>query len=132
MVVEAAVSGGDRPGSDGGRGEVVLRPFQERKGEGHREVAHAHAGWQWWRRPVGPGRKTTGRGELAGLAKGRGPEAFWQRWPKRRERRVGQPGWKQRRVAAGPNPESGQNSKEILFEFQLILEFGRTLEICTR
>jgi hypothetical protein len=26
----------------------------------------------------------------------------------------------------------GQNSKEILFEFQLILEFGRTLENCTR
>jgi hypothetical protein len=27
---------------------------------------------------------------------------------------------------------AGQNSKEILFEFQLILEFGRTLENCTR
>jgi hypothetical protein len=44
---------------------------------------------------------------------------------------VGRPGWKERRGAAGPNPESGQNSKEIVFKFQLILEFGRTLEICT-
>jgi hypothetical protein len=42
---------------------------------------------------------------------------------------VGQSGWKERRAAAGPNLESGQNSKEILFEFQLILEFDRTLEI---
>jgi hypothetical protein len=42
---------------------------------------------------------------------------------------VGQPGRKERRATAGPNPESGQNSKEILFEFQLILEFGRTMEI---
>jgi hypothetical protein len=45
---------------------------------------------------------------------------------------VGRPGWKERRAAAGLNLESGQNSKEILFEFQLILEFGRTLKICTR
>jgi hypothetical protein len=33
---------------------------------------------------------------------------------------VGQPGWKERRAAAGPNPEPSQNSKEILFEFQFI------------
>jgi hypothetical protein len=33
---------------------------------------------------------------------------------------------------AGPNPEPGHNSKEILFEFQLILEFGRTLKNSTR
>jgi hypothetical protein len=43
---------------------------------------------------------------------------------------VGRLEWKERRAAARPNLESGQNSKEILFEFQLILEFGRTLEIC--
>jgi hypothetical protein len=42
---------------------------------------------------------------------------------------VGRLGWKERRAAAGPNLESGQNSKEIVFEFQLILEFGRTLQI---
>jgi hypothetical protein len=45
---------------------------------------------------------------------------------------VGRLEWKERRAAAGPNLESGQNSKEILFEFQLILEFGRTLEICIK
>jgi hypothetical protein len=48
------------------------------------------------------------------------------------ERRVGRPGWKERQAAAGPNLEPGQNSKEILFEFLLILEFGRNLENCTR
>jgi hypothetical protein len=50
-------------------------------------------------------------------------EAQWQfrgGGPKRREGRVGQPGWKERRAAAGLNPEPGQNSKEILFEFQFI------------
>jgi hypothetical protein len=36
MVVEATVLGGDRLRSDDG---VVLRPFQEWKGEGHREAA---------------------------------------------------------------------------------------------
>jgi hypothetical protein len=56
--------------------------------------------------------------------------AVWQWWPKRRESRVGRQGWKERRAAA--NPESGQNSKEILFEIQLILEFGRTLKIAQR
>jgi hypothetical protein len=48
------------------------------------------------------------------------------------ERRVGQPGWKERRAVAWRNPEPWQNSKEILFKYQLILEFGRTLENCTR
>jgi hypothetical protein len=91
----AAVLGWDRPRSDGGG--VVLRLFQKWKGEGRREAARAHKMRQWWRRPVGPGRKTTGWGGLA-----------------------------------GPNPESGQNSREILFEFQLILKFGRTLKNCTR
>jgi hypothetical protein len=42
---------------------------------------------------------------------------------------VGRSGWKERQAVAGPNLESGQNSKEIRFKFQLILEFGRTLEI---
>jgi hypothetical protein len=112
MVVEAAVLGGDRPGSDG-RG-VVLRPFQKRKGEGRRRLRVRMRGVSG-----GAGRS----------AKGRGPVAVWQRWPKRRERRVGRLGWKERRAAAGPNLESGQNSKEIIFEFQLILEFGRTLQI---
>jgi hypothetical protein len=125
MVVEAAVLGGDRPGTNGGG--VVLGPFWKRKGR--REAARAHTRYQWRRRPVGSGRKTTGRGGLAGPAKGRGLVAVWRRWPKRRERRVGRPGWKERRAAAGPNLESGENSKKILFEFQLILEFGRNLEI---
>jgi hypothetical protein len=58
--------------------------------------------------------------------------AVWWWWPKRRERRVGRPGWKERWAAAGLILESRQNSKEILFKFLLILEFGRTLEICTR
>jgi hypothetical protein len=52
--------------------------------------------------------------------------------PKGGERRVGRPGWKERRAVAGPNSEPGKNSKQILFEFQLILEFSRTLENCTR
>jgi hypothetical protein len=107
MVVVAVVSGGDRPRSD--KGGVVLRPFQEWKGEGHREAAARVSR----RQPVGPG-------WLAGSAKGQGLVAVWGRRPKRREGRVGQPGWKERRSAAGPNPEPGQNSKEILFEFQLI------------
>jgi hypothetical protein len=58
--------------------------------------------------------------------------AVWWWWPERRERRVGRPGWKERWAAARLNLESRQNSKEILFKFLLILEFGRTLEICTR
>jgi hypothetical protein len=62
----------------------------------------------------------TGRGVLAGPAKGRGPVVVWWWRPKRREGRVGRLGWKEGRAAAGPNPEPGQNSKEILFEFQLI------------
>jgi hypothetical protein len=33
---------------------------------------------------------------------------------------VGRPGWKERRAADGANTEPGQNSKEILFEFQFI------------
>jgi hypothetical protein len=33
---------------------------------------------------------------------------------------VGWPRWKERRAAARLNPEPGQNSKEILFEFQFI------------
>jgi hypothetical protein len=45
---------------------------------------------------------------------------------------VGRPGWKKRWATAGLNTLPGQNSKEIIFEFQLILEFGRTLENCTR
>jgi hypothetical protein len=40
MVVETAISRGDRPGSDeGGEGEVMLQPFREQKGEGHQEAA---------------------------------------------------------------------------------------------
>jgi hypothetical protein len=66
MVVEAAVLGGDRPGTNGGG--VVLGPFWKRKGR--REAARAHTRYQWRRRPVGSGRKTTGRGGLAGPAKG--------------------------------------------------------------
>jgi hypothetical protein len=33
---------------------------------------------------------------------------------------LGRLGWKERRAAAGPNPEPSQNSKEILFEFQFV------------
>jgi hypothetical protein len=40
MVMKAAVSEGDRPGSDEGGG--VLQPLWEQKREGHREAA-AHA-----------------------------------------------------------------------------------------
>jgi hypothetical protein len=38
MAMKAAVSEGYRAGSDEGGGGV-LQPLQERKGEGHREVA---------------------------------------------------------------------------------------------
>jgi hypothetical protein len=59
----------------------------------------------------------TGRGELAGPAKGRGPLTVGGGGPKGGERRVGRPGWEERRVVAEPNPELGQNSKEFLFKF---------------
>jgi hypothetical protein len=74
----------------------------------------------------------TGRGGLAGPAKGRGPVAGGGNGPMGGQRGVGRPGWKERWAAAGPNLELGQNSKRFFFEFQLILEFGRTLENCTR
>jgi hypothetical protein len=45
--------------------------------------------------------------------------AVWW-WPKRREGSMGWLGWKERRAVARLNPEPGQNSKEILFKFQLI------------
>jgi hypothetical protein len=61
MVVEVGFLGGDRSRSD--EGGVVLRPFQEWKGEGHREVA-ARASQRRRRRPVDPGRKTARRGWL--------------------------------------------------------------------
>jgi hypothetical protein len=72
MVVEAAVSRGDCLGSG-------APAISEAEGEGHRHAAHAHPRRQWRCWPVGPGRKTTEQGGLAGLAKGRGPVAVWWR-----------------------------------------------------
>jgi hypothetical protein len=45
------------------------------------------------------------------------------------ERGVGRLGWKERRAAAGPNPEPGQNSKrnsfQILINFEIWQNFGK-------
>jgi hypothetical protein len=76
------------------------------------------AGWAGWRpRPSGEGGRRLGLGE--------------RRWPKRGgggsgpTEGQGLGGWAENRRWA-------QAQKEILFEFQLIFEFGKTLENCTR
>jgi hypothetical protein len=119
--------GGGRQSDDGGEWPVALeRHDGGRGGRFGRESAGSDEG-------VGSsGRFGSGRGRGARVAKRRGLVVVRWRWPKWREGRVGRPGWKERWAAARLNPEPSQNSKEILFEFQLILEFGRTLEICTR
>jgi hypothetical protein len=71
---------------------------------------------------------------LGRLVRGRKMRAAWAGWAGQRPRHnaglavvaqkegrgVGRPGWKERRAADGANTEPGQNSKEILFEFQFI------------
>jgi hypothetical protein len=139
MVVEAAVSGGDRPGRWWGvvRGGV-LRPFQEHKRGGGRWCVRVHARRRWRRQQFGQGRKTIGRGlrvgergrgELARPGKGRGPVAGGGGITMGGERGVGRPRWKERRAAAGPNPEPGQNSKinsfRISIDFRIWQNFGK-------
>jgi hypothetical protein len=66
---------------------------------------------QWGRRLVaGPSRRGQPKRGGVGEWAGRGPKP----------RRLGQ------------KPEMVPSSKKIIFEFQLILEFGRTLENCSR
>jgi hypothetical protein len=48
------------------------------------------------------------------------------------ERGVGRLRWKERRLRLGRIRSWDRIQKEILFEFQLFLEFGKTLENCTR
>jgi hypothetical protein len=81
-------------------------------------------------RPFGPERKTTERGPrvsergwggLAGPAKGRGPVVGGGGGPMGGERGVSRLGWKERWIAAGPNPESGQNSK--INSFRISIDF---------
>jgi hypothetical protein len=124
------------------------RPFQDGLGRG---VMSGQGGWSsrfgsGWGRVAGrrqhackpaaaaaavqPGEEDDREGRASWA--GQGPVEVHRRRPKRREGRVGRPGWMERQAEAGPNPEPGQNSKEILFEFQLILEFGGTFKICTR
>jgi hypothetical protein len=67
--------------------------------------------------PAGRPGEEDDRAGRATPAKGRGPMAVWQWWPKRGEGRVGRPGWKEGRAAAGPNPEPGQNSKKFFSNF---------------
>jgi hypothetical protein len=106
MVVEAAVLGGDRPGSDG-RG-VVLRPFQKRKGEGRcrlrvrmRGVSGGagrsarggrrpgRAGWLGWPKAeaqwrFGSGGPKEGKGEWAGWGGRRGGLRLGRIWSRAR------------------------------------------------
>jgi hypothetical protein len=53
-------------------------------------------------------------------------KAAQERW---RGERADQRPWP---IRLGRKSEMGPRSKRIFFEFQLILEFGRTLENCTR
>jgi hypothetical protein len=62
-----------------------------------------------------------GRGGLAGPTKGQGRVVGGGGGPMGGERGLGRPGWKQRRAAAGPNPESGRNSK--INSFQSLIDF---------
>jgi hypothetical protein len=107
-------SGGAVVGSDEGGG--CSGHFESRGGSTRR--------WQWRHRPFGSGRKRTRRGPcvsargwggLAWPANGRGPVAGGGGIPMGGERGVGRPGWKERRAAAGLNPELGQNSKRNSF-----------------
>jgi hypothetical protein len=75
------------------------------------------AGWAGHRpRPSGEGGRRLGQGEGGG--------------PREEEGGAGRPKVNPRQL--GQKLEMGPCSKEILFEFQLILEFGRDLENCTR
>jgi hypothetical protein len=126
-VVEAAVSRGiSRVMMKWGSGALTILGAEGggAPGGGTRACEAAVAVPAGW-----PGRNTVGRGRLAGPAKGRGPVAVGGGGPKGGERIMGRPGLKERRDAGGSNPGPGQNSKEIVFEFQLILEFDRTLKI---
>jgi hypothetical protein len=84
---------------------------------GHREAARvrafeaAVAALAVW-----PGEEDD-RAGLAGPAKGRGPVAGGGNDPMGGQRGVGRPGWKERRAAAGPNLELGQNSKRFFLNF---------------
>jgi hypothetical protein len=105
------------------------------EGGGARRHVSAHMRWRW---PFDPGRKMTrrgpragerGRGGLAGPTKGQGLVARGGVGPMGGKRRVGQPGWKDSRAAAGTNPEPGQNSKrnsfQILIDFRIWQNFGK-------
>jgi hypothetical protein len=111
---EVANKGGVR--EEGVAGQL-LTMAQETGGSSVRHGRGAEDGGAW---PACPREGRRGRCGLAGPAKGQGPVAVWRWWRKRREGGVGWPGWKERWAAAGPNPEPGQNSKEILFKFQFI------------
>jgi hypothetical protein len=72
MVVETVVSGGDRPGWWWGVMRGCCSRFRSgRRGAGGGAHTHTHTRQRWWRRPFGPGRKTTGRGPRVG-ERGRG------------------------------------------------------------
>jgi hypothetical protein len=71
------------------------------------------------RRPGGARVSVVREGRLAGPAKGRGPVAGGGGGPMGGERGVGRPGWKERRAAAGPNPEPDQNSKRNSFQISI-------------
>jgi hypothetical protein len=116
----------------------VLRPFREHKRGGGRWCVRVHARRRWRRQQFGQGRKTIGRGlrvfergrgELARPGKGQGPVAGGGGITMGGERGVGRPRWKERRAAAGPNPEPGQNSKRnsfrISIDFRIWQNFGK-------
>jgi hypothetical protein len=69
---------------------------------------------------------------LAGPGKGLGPVVGGGGGPMGGESGVGRPGGRRGGPRLGRIQSRARIQKEILFEFQLILEFGRTLENCTR
>jgi hypothetical protein len=109
----------------------VLRLFQEQKGEGSREAARAREAAVAV--PAGRPEEADDREGRAGWAGQRlRPSGDWRRRPKRREKESGPVGVEGEVGRGWVKSGAGHNSKEILFKFQLILEFGKTLENCTR
>jgi hypothetical protein len=96
------------------------------RGEGGGGLGQPEAKAQWGGSPVaGPGRRRSKReGGGVGLEGGRDQTQGGEMGSEPAEGQ-GPGGWVE-------NQRWAQAQEEILFEFQLILEFGRTLENCTR
>jgi hypothetical protein len=134
-------SAGAVVGSDeGGGGALTISGLEG--GAGRWRVC-MHMRRRWWLRPFRPRRKMTGQGptcwrERVGRASWLGrpkAKAQWRlaavaQWEGKGEW-AGR-GGRRGELRLGRIRSRGRIQKEILFEFQLILEFGRTLENCRR